>query len=262
MTPAAAGSLSPIMEKKILLSLHDRKDVQGRFWDLLRQPVFALSMMFLMIVSLFVLFLHRDETVGIVSINAEASRMRGDRLVVVPSDTVASLEKKDHYQVVFAAASSFKAERKSDRTSITLESGKGSFSVEKRGEEFKVQTANAEVRVVGTKFHVAYDRKSGRTDVKVDEGRVEVSSMQGVKVLLHPGQSCFLLREESIQMLKSDPAIPRKGIDKTVEKMYLRDGSVLIGYTIKQTESETVFETSAGPITVKNSDIDRLEFIR
>lgn len=70
-----------------------------------------------------------------------------------------------------------------DRVSLTLARGAAYFSVQPGGpRRWRVRTAHATVEVVGTRFWV--DARRGRTQVRVDRGRVHVEAEGATHVLV------------------------------------------------------------------------------
>ncbi|MGE5496759.1 MAG: FecR family protein [Syntrophothermus sp.] len=68
-------------------------------------------------------------------------------------------------------------------------SGQAFFSIKKDGRPFVIQTSNAEIRVLGTRFEVK--ARSGKTEVGVKEGSVAFKALRGIMdsvVVLKAGQ--------------------------------------------------------------------------
>lgn len=107
-------------------------------------------------------------------------------LVTGPSATTVRLD--DDSRIVLSPGTRFRLRRKG--TLLELLEGTVKLSVKPRaGRPLDVVTDEARVRVVGTQFIV--ERLAGahpRTNVSVEEGRVEVTGPEGV-VMLQPGQS-------------------------------------------------------------------------
>lgn len=75
---------------------------------------------------------------------------------------------------------------KSGNITIELLSGEALFTIDKKlkeGSSFEVTTPNATLSVRGTCFDVAYNPKTGVTDIIVYEGKVWVSSAEGERIL-------------------------------------------------------------------------------
>lgn len=68
-----------------------------------------------------------------------------------------------------------------------LRSGEAEIIVEpQNGQQFELQTPNAEIFVIGTKFLVAYNPKEDQTLVAVYEGKVEVKTKDGKTAAISP----------------------------------------------------------------------------
>ena len=75
---------------------------------------------------------------------------------------------------------------KSGNITIELLSGEALFTIDKKlkeGSSFEVTTPNATLSVRGTCFDVAYNPKTGVTDIIVYEGKIWVSSAEGERIL-------------------------------------------------------------------------------
>lgn len=57
---------------------------------------------------------------------------------------------------------------------VELLRGLARFDIKKSPQTFQVETPSASVRVKGTSFAVSFDTRSGHTDVRVEEGEVEI----------------------------------------------------------------------------------------
>ncbi len=260
---------SETADTRIINALHLQKERTPSFFEHFRIPVFAGSfavILFIIIASIF-LFPAR-QNVGQLAFNGKTASIKSGEMIAVPEGVNAVLEQEGAYKVHFSAGSSFAASKKNDKFIIALQNGQGDFSVVKRGRKFKVNTFNAVVRVTGTVFSVKADESSSLTTVSVTEGRVEVTGKTGALIVLHNGETCEIIknnvptRVSTLNRTETGLKSRQQTFDNAKEKIYLRDGSVLVGHTIKQTESETIFETSSGRITVYPQDIERTEFIR
>lgn len=72
---------------------------------------------------------------------------------------------------------------------LELKSGAIDVIVEPKTEEqFQIQTPNAEIVVIGTKFSVLYDPKENQTIVEVYKGKVEVKTKDGKTASVSPNE--------------------------------------------------------------------------
>ncbi|MBN8587685.1 MAG: FecR domain-containing protein [Rhodothermia bacterium] len=87
-----------------------------------------------------------------------------------------------------------------DETTRTLQlNGEGFFSVKKSDKPFIIQTFNAQIKVMGTKFNVRARPEDlvPTTTVYLKEGKVAFSSLNGSKeVVLAPGQSSRMAAQQ------------------------------------------------------------------
>ena len=100
--------------------------------------------------------------------------------------------------------------------------GEAFFDVTKGAKVFVVETFNAEVRVLGTRFNVRAwpDQQAQYTSVVLEEGRVEVSDF------INPDDTHLLLPSESI-IVASDTTFPKKTLTQPIEaKLAWRTGGL------------------------------------
>jgi ferric-dicitrate binding protein FerR (iron transport regulator) len=109
--------------------------------------------------------------------------------------------------------------------------GEAFFKVAKNPEKpFIVQTPNGKVTVLGTQFNVKTDEK-GNLNVAVQEGKVQVESTSGKKVILTKGESAAF-NSISNELIKKDESFDLFWVNKTLK--------------FRETELRKVFEIVEG----------------
>jgi len=162
-------------------------------------------------------------------------RIEGPRSpnVTIPSSRLGAVHLGGLSGIFVEEEARLAVDRSSDSSVVVrMNTGKALFAVEhRRFVSFEVRTPHAGVRVVGTVFRVSVD--TSFTSVSVLEGRVMVTSPDGVRVALQPNTACSMASVcvDSIACTAA-PEEPRLAARSGLLRSYLRymqgEGGVVV----------------------------------
>lgn len=141
------------------------------------------------------------EPAVVVEVGAIAAPRAG-QLVEVPADAPAVMRMPDASRLEAAASTRFvRVDRKATRWRLEDGALRAEVRARKAGETFEITTAEATVVVVGA--HVVVARSAARTEVRVEQGLVQLTPVGGGPLMLHAGETW-----PAEQVVQRDPPAP------------------------------------------------------
>jgi len=179
---------------------------------------------------------------------------------------------KDKYTIGMNAGSRLVMKKVSPKAIETgQEAGTIDYKIRKGSCKFQVLTFNACVEVTGTEFSIEIVPEQDLTRVILVEGTVRVRNLSNpAKVRIVTGPAVMLIKlKHPPEVTSSETIAPPgagtvksadSGFDSVSQRVYLRNGSIIVGKVIKQENGVTFIETSAGAMRVNARDIDKVEY--
>ncbi len=152
-----------------------------------------------------------------------------------------------------------------------MDYGTAYFNVEKNKSDMEIETINSIIKITGTKFKLFVNKNKTSTIIKVHEGSIvacnkfcpdEVKTAEaGDKIEIRNKEIPVITKSKIHLDIDKEPEI-KQVIKKIKEKIYLKNGNIIIGYIIKQNSSEIIIKTKTGKIKLNNKDIKKIEYVK
>lgn len=191
----------------------------------------------------------------------KATQLKGEVELIVPEQAKAKLIRKGIYDIRLSANTKFHISRKSrQETYIKVSYGKVDFNVEKKKSDMTIETINSLIQITGTKFTLSVSQEKKQTVIQMHEGSVSVKNIN------NPEQSVKAHDNDKVIIEKN--SIPRviqplkKQVFKVRERIYLRNGKILLGNIIEQNENDIKLKTKTNVQQLNYKDIEKIEYIK
>lgn len=192
--------------------------------------------------------------------------------LIIKKDSQAEIKNNDIYNINLYANTGFLILRKKRTvTSIMMNYGTAYFNVEKNKSDMEIETINSIIKITGTEFKLFVNKNKTRTIIEVHEGSIaacnkfypsEVKTAEaGDKIEIKNKDIPVITKSKIPLSIDKEPEI-KPFIKKIKEKIYLKNGNVVIGYIIKQNSSEIIIKTKTGKIKLNNKDIKKIEYVK
>ncbi len=285
----ACEKLSQKADLEIVAALRERKNSSKAFQEQPGFPRFVFAMAgalaLLAIIVIPLAFIPQTKLVSSGFITVDGAAFSGNKtgfsktVIVVPPGSKASIQRKGSFSIIAESSSSISYNFLSPKKiELSLMDGDVCFSIRKNFGDVRVTTINAVLKVTGTCFDVNVDRKKEMTTVILKEGSVQVWNIASSNLVttVHPGESVFIRGVHSPQaqlISDSEPrtvkVIPRSSHKSEIvnsksnrkERVYLRNGNIIIGKIISQKDGRITLRTSYADLTYENNDVEKIEYI-
>jgi hypothetical protein len=200
-----------------------------------------------------------------------------ETFIEVPSGSQVHIERKGSFSIVAGSFSTITYRAISSRKlEFALMRGDASFSIRKEFGDVRVTTINAGIKVTGTCFEVHVDPEEESTAVTLKDGCVHVWSIVSnsfVKVMqpgetvivrgAHPPRIILEGKPLTVKVISCDSPVRQNVHSKsnTRERVYLRNGNIIVGKIISQKNGQIILRTSYADLTYENSDVEKIEYI-
>lgn len=268
------------LDNKILAAVRqkefEKKPLISNIFNYYFKPAFALAILF--VITFFGYNYYKvkydlGELKTINNVKIEKTKISGkDGLyrkvfISVPENGFSKLKKDEFYDIeIYEGTEISISKGLLNNYDINLINGTAFFEVKKNKSKMKISTGNADIYITGTKFSVYTSEEQSITEVELYEGSIEIINKK------IPENVQKIKNISRIAVIGEDlPVIPDKKIDDIIEKskkryifrerVFLRDGNVIIGNIIEQDEKNIFIRTKVGYMQFKINDIKKIEYI-
>lgn len=189
-----------------------------------------------------------------------------DTHITVPKDSKATLALDDYYKIVLHEKTAFHIE-KDKNIHMMINYGSVYFNIEKNKSQYIIETVNAIIKVIGTKFRVYVDNEKNITVIEMIEGHISVYNKYNSdkKFTVTKGQKIRIIKNIYPDFIEKRILKHVDNLNKNSrlrEKIYLRDGNIFVGNIIQQDDNEIIIQTQTGVVRLYHKDINKIEYIK
>ncbi len=192
--------------------------------------------------------------------------------LIIPKNSEAQVIYRDFFDIkLFENTKFFISEEKKNFAYIKMDDGTGYFNIKKNKGKIKIETINAIIKITGTKFNLFVDKKNRITIIDMKEGGINIwnkfypadiiSAKTKERVIIENNKIPFILKGQ-IKKIGEEIIFQRKKLEIFKEKVYLRDGNIIVGKIIKQDKEKIIIESKTGILKLNNNDIEKVKKIK